>query len=887
MKLFEKLTAILLSCIMALGLLTACGGGGGGGTPASTLRLSNTPLVTGKVTLEGADADNVSDKLTLGTNGTNTYTRVFNADSDDVILKINPSLYHIDMTEEEREAINISSDSYMQSSMALFEAMLNVRDRLSSVEVGKTTVNATEYYSESITVEISGAKINFAYCFEGNTLKYIVIADGSTSEIALTLRVDSIKGSVDENLLTLDGWLGKTTPTPSKTITVNVSAAPSNGGTVSGAGTYTVGNSVTVKATPNSGYTFKGWQKNGTTVSTSASYTFTASESVTLTAVFEKNAVADGIPVDEAHFPDAKFRSFVSTYIDKDSNGYLSTAERDAVVNVDISYSEITSLKGIEYFTKLEYLDCSHNSLTVKSLNLSSNTALTKLECYGNQLTSLDVSRNTKLESLDCSDNNLTSLDVSHNAALKSLTCTNNNLTSLDVTHNVNLGWLYCEQNQLTNLNLSNNTKLNRLLCDDNRLTNLDISHNTELEILYCGENQLASLDISSNSSLVWLYCADNQLTNLNLSNNTKLEQLNCKGNKITVLDVSDCLGVLPLGTNLIVDNSVTVIFTKSVSVTPEPYDYGTVTGNGGYTKGTEVTVTATPKEGYTFKYWKSGNGSVVSTSASYTFTVTDNIKLYAVFEKIGVKWTYGISSDGTASIKGYDKSGLKPTGNIEFPSTIDGYKVGSIYDNAFMGNTDITGVTFPSTIKVIANGAFRDCTNLKSVTFASGVQRIGNHAFANTRIKTLELPSSLNIIYNNAFSDNTALTTVVIHGAPELYYRMFENCTALKYLQFDSEGVTKIPDYFVSNCVSLQGKNSSNPNELYLPDTVKTIGKSAFFNCKSLQQIYLPQSLTSIEEYAFSGCSNLKCYLTILGFDISKVKIAKGNDCLTKLIKS
>jgi hypothetical protein len=61
------------------------------------------------------------------------------------------------------------------------------------------------------------------------------------------------------------------------------------GGSVSGAGTFDVGTEVTVVATPASGWTFKNWLYNGTSIvaSTSASYTFTLNEQTDLIAVFE------------------------------------------------------------------------------------------------------------------------------------------------------------------------------------------------------------------------------------------------------------------------------------------------------------------------------------------------------------------------------------------------------------------------------------------------------------------------------------------------------------------------------------------------------------------------------------------------------------------------
>src|SRR5262245_59146886 len=72
-------------------------------------------------------------------------------------------------------------------------------------------------------------------------------------------------------------------------VTVAVSASPSAGGTVSGAGTFASGSSRTVTATSNSGFTFANWTENGVVVSTSASYTFTLSANRNLVANFSAN----------------------------------------------------------------------------------------------------------------------------------------------------------------------------------------------------------------------------------------------------------------------------------------------------------------------------------------------------------------------------------------------------------------------------------------------------------------------------------------------------------------------------------------------------------------------------------------------------------------------
>lgn len=74
--------------------------------------------------------------------------------------------------------------------------------------------------------------------------------------------------------------------------TVSVSASPSAGGTVSGGGTYTYGQSCTVHATANNGYTFTNWTVNGSQVSTNANYTFTVTGNRTLVAHFTTQSQA-------------------------------------------------------------------------------------------------------------------------------------------------------------------------------------------------------------------------------------------------------------------------------------------------------------------------------------------------------------------------------------------------------------------------------------------------------------------------------------------------------------------------------------------------------------------------------------------------------------------
>ncbi len=71
---------------------------------------------------------------------------------------------------------------------------------------------------------------------------------------------------------------------------ITLQASPTDGGSVSGAGTYEPGDTVTVVAKTNAGYNFVNWTEFGYAVSTDATYSFTAAQSRTLTANFEFTA---------------------------------------------------------------------------------------------------------------------------------------------------------------------------------------------------------------------------------------------------------------------------------------------------------------------------------------------------------------------------------------------------------------------------------------------------------------------------------------------------------------------------------------------------------------------------------------------------------------------
>ncbi len=204
--------------------------------------------------------------------------------------------------------------------------------------------------------------------------------------------------------------------------------------------------------------------------------------------------------------PDENFRAYLKQEIPDafPGGGDKMDSSSELVKNLKkiiVENKEIKSMKGIEYFTGLEELNCKFNQLT--SLDVMHNTALTYLSLNHNSIEKLNVSNNKDLTDLYCNYNKLTELDVSQNKALKNLSCNKEyKFRKLDVTKNTALTALDCSRNKITELVTSNNIKLQRLYCSDNELTELDVSNNKNLIELQCQENQLDSLDLSHNPKL-------------------------------------------------------------------------------------------------------------------------------------------------------------------------------------------------------------------------------------------------------------------------------------------------------------------------------------------------------------------------------------------------
>jgi len=143
--------------------------------------------------------------------------------------------------------------------------------------------------------------------------------------------------------------------------------------------------------------------------------------------------------------------------------------------------------------------------------------------------------------------------------------------------------------------------------------------------------------------------------------------------------------------------------------------------------------------------------------------------------------------------------------GAVTIPGTLDGLPVTCIGNDAFAFCDSLTSVVIPGSVTNIGESAFMNCTSLTDVVLPDGITCIRNFTFYwCTHLTSVVLPDSVTAIGAGAFSACTKLTsfTVPAHVA-SIGSGAFGACYSLTNVTIPGS-VTRIEDNAFMNCTSL-----------------------------------------------------------------------------------
>ncbi len=393
------------------------------------------------------------------------------------------------------------------------------------------------------------------------------------------------------------------------TYTVSTSVNPTSGGTASGGGTFNSGSSVTVTATPSSGYQFVNWSESGSSVSTNSTYTFSITSNRTLVANFSLVSYT----VSTSSLP-----SGGGTTSGGGSYNYGESATVTATPSTGYQFVNWT-VGGSPVSTSASYtFTVTANRSLVANFSTLSYTISTSTSPAGVGSTTGSGTYNFGA-----------SATVTAGAATgyRFVNWTEGGSvvsTSASYTFTVN-----------SNRNLLANYTLNTYTISTSSSPSTGGSTTGGGTYTHGSQATVTATPSAGYLFVNWTEGGNPVSSNVSYS-------FTVTGNRTLVANYS--------------------LITYTVTTSSSPAAGGTTSGGGTFSPSATVTVTATPASGYQFAGWTEG-GTTVSTNSSYSFVISANRNLVATFQSITyltVNTLSNPSEGGTTS-----GSGTYSTGTI------------------------------------------------------------------------------------------------------------------------------------------------------------------------------------------------------------------------------
>lgn len=179
------------------------------------------------------------------------------------------------------------------------------------------------------------------------------------------------------------------------------------------------------------------------------------------------------------------------------------------------------------------------------------------------------------------------------------------------------------------------------------------------------------------------------------------------------------------------------------------------------------------------------------------------------------------------------------------------------------------------NTLTISGNGAMGDyidivqpwrlyVVSIEHVDIRSGVTYIGKNAFDQLHhLKSVNISDSVKNIGECAFWRCVKLTKISVDVNNKYFTSVDGNLYSKKIDVLIQYAIGKNSDSFsIPNSVKTIGESAfwgSKLSKIDIPYSVNAIGKLAFANCSKLENIEIPFQVTTIEETTFFSCSNLK----------------------------
>lgn len=395
--------------------------------------------------------------------------------------------------------------------------------------------------------------------------------------------------------------------------TVTATAIPSGGGTTTGSGTYASCSIASVIATPNTGWSFVNWTISGSPVSSDSAYSFIVTANVDLAANFlpdqvtvttNSNPAAGGTTTGAGTY---NYGNQVTvTAIAGIGWNFIDWTETGNTVSTDSAYT-FTATGNTTLVAN--FVTEQYNVITLSNPAAGGSTNGGGTYNYGDQAT-VSATPNASWVFLNWTENG----NVASTSPQYTFTVTAGRTLTANFTQ---LPTYLITATAFPQAGGSTSGGGNYLSDDTAVVTAIP---NTGYHFISWTENGNVITTDSVYSFIV--------TGNRNLTANFELQELN--------------------------------IFTL-----PVPAEGGSTLGDGTYTYGTTIIVTATANSGWEFDHWEE-NGAVVSTDVSYTFVVTANRTLSAIFYQQGAQYLITASANpaegGTISGAGTYTAGSEVT---------------------------------------------------------------------------------------------------------------------------------------------------------------------------------------------------------------------------------